>query len=430
MKYTLLISSLVCIGLLVYAPIDTFLLQEYHHHQRAYKALLIENASDGLERAEVAAYPIHIRQLVLPDLERIDRCVSCHVGIEDPNMADQPQPLRAHPGDYLQDHDIGKIGCTVCHDGQGRAMRSEDAHAFTISGWEKPLLMPPFLQSNCMRCHDVDDLPGLETAKQGKDLFLLNGCLGCHKLRGKGGNLGPELEHIADASPRIKHAVHIESSEVLERFHGNENLAYIFESIKEPQAQPAVTAMAMADLGLDEKSVLALTVYLKGLSKREIPASYLARRNESRRTEVLQGRILFAKYCSACHNDEGEGGIENPNYAKGTVPALNTLAEKMFIEYEEDAEYLAELLREGVDIENMSPPLDIDGRARVLAQYRAIRDVIKNGSTAGKADPEGPSPLLHMPSWSKGLTDDNIDSIFAYLLTIYPWDGEEEEVDQ
>ena len=99
MKYTLLISSLICIGLLTYAPIDAFLLQEYHHHQRAYKALLIENASDGLERAEAETYPIQIRQLVLPDLERIDRCISCHVGIEDPNMADRPLPLRTHPGD-------------------------------------------------------------------------------------------------------------------------------------------------------------------------------------------------------------------------------------------------------------------------------------------------------------------------------------------
>ena len=216
----------------------------------------------------------------------------------------------------------------------------------------------------------------------------------------------------------------------MRRFHGNRNLAYIFESIKNPQAQPPISAMEMADFRFSDEDALALTVYLKGLSKREVPASYLARRRTTQQTEVLQGRLLFAKYCSACHNKEGSGGIENPNYGKGTVPALNTLAEKMFIEYEDDAEYLADLLRDGVDIEAMSPPLDLDGRARVLAQYRALRDVIKNGSTAGKADPEGPSPLLHMPSWAKGLTDKNIDSIFAYLLTVYPWQEEEEEIEQ
>ena len=340
-------------------------------------------------------------------------------------MLAQPQPLRNHPGDYLIDHDIAKLGCTVCHDGQGRAMVAELAHATSIAGWEKPILRPPFIQANCLRCHEVEDLPGLETVKKGKDLFTLNGCLGCHQVESRGGTIGPDLTHIADASPRLKRPVTIEEAEQRDLFHGNVNLAYIFESIKEPQAQPSVTAMAMAEFGFSDDDAIALTIYLKGLSKREIPASYLARRIERRRTEVLQGRLLFAKYCSACHNKEGQGGIENPNYAGKTVPALNTLAEKMFLEYEEDAEYLAELLRDGVNIEEMSPPLDVDGRGRVLAQYRALRDIIKNGSTAAREDPEGPAPLLHMPSWAEGLTNKNIDSIFAYLLTVYPWQEEE-----
>ena len=427
MKKTLLISSLACLALLIYAPIDTFLFQEYHHHQRDYRQLLSEIATSEAERSEAENYPIKIRQLVLPDLERTDRCISCHVGIEDPRMLAQPQPLRNHPGDYLIDHDIAKLGCTVCHDGQGRAMVAELAHATSIAGWEKPILRPPFIQANCLRCHEVEDLPGLETVKKGKDLFTLNGCLGCHQVESRGGTIGPDLTHIADASPRLKRPVTIEEAEQRDLFHGNVNLAYIFESIKEPQAQPSVTAMAMAEFGFSDDDAIALTIYLKGLSKREIPASYLARRTERRRTEILQGRLLFAKYCSACHNKEGQGGIENPNYAGKTVPALNTLAEKMFLEYEEDAEYLAELLRDGVNIEEMSPPLDVDGRGRVLAQYRALRDIIKNGSTAAREDPEGPAPLLHMPSWAEGLTNKNIDSIFAYLLTVYPWQEEEEE---
>lgn len=426
MKKTLLIFSLICLGLLIYAPIDVFMLQEYHHHQKKYRDLLRELATTDAEQAEAAHYPIKIRQVVLPELRRIDRCVSCHVGLEDPRMEDQVNPLKTHPGNYLIDHDIRRIGCTVCHDGQGRALTHDDAMAVSEDvSWEKPLLRSPFIQSNCMRCHEVESIPGLETAKRGKELFLSNGCLGCHMVRGQGGQLGPDLTNIADASPHAKRPIGSGGEIEAHQMHGNINLAYIFESIKTPRAQPDTSPML--DFEFSDEEALALTVYLKGLSKREIPASYLARRRESHSTEILQGRALFAKYCSSCHNRGGKGGVENLNYAKKTVPALNTLAEKMFLEYEEDAEYLADLLRDGVDIENMSPPLDVEGRARVLAQYRAIKDVIKNGSTAGKADPEGPPPLLHMPSWSRGLKDDNIDSIFAYLLTIYPWEDDEDE---
>lgn len=425
MKVLLLVSSLLCLAALVYAPIDTFLLQEYHVHQRAYRERLVELAETDGERALAAKYSIEVRQVVLPELRRIDRCVSCHVALEDPRMEHDENPLKAHPGTYLIDHDIRKIGCTVCHDGQGRALMKKDAHAISGEWWDKPLLSPPFIQANCMRCHDVGNLPGLEMAKRGKDLFLGSGCLGCHKVRGQGGQLGPDLTNIADASPHTKRPVTLEAEFEAGQLNGNVNLAYIFESIRAPGAQPDISAML--DFEFSVEDALALTVFLKGLSKREIPASYLASRGEGQQNEILRGRALFAKYCSACHNKEGKGGVENLNYAGKTVPALNTLAEKMFLEYEEDAEYLADLLRDGVDIETMSPPLDLEGRARVLAQYRTLRDVIKNGSTAAKADPEGPEPLLHMPSWAGGLTNEHIDSIFAYLLTVYPWEDEEDE---
>ncbi len=419
MKKLLLISSLMCLALLLYAPIDEFMLREFHDHQRRYRQHLMETAENDTEREAAKNYKIKIRQYVLPDLKRVDRCISCHVGIEDPKMADRPNPLRAHPGDYLKDHDVRKIGCTVCHDGQGRALTFKDALALAGVHWDKPLLKPPFIQANCMRCHDVEELPGLEMVKRGQDLFLNNGCLGCHKFEGKGGQLAPELTYIADASPHLKYPVKLTEEKKSSLLHGNPNLAYIFESIKAPNAQPEITAMV--DFHFADEEILALTVFLKGLSKREIPASYLAKRNQIRQRETFRGKALFNKYCIACHGKDGKGGVINRNYAKETVPALNTMAEKLFIEYKEDAEYLAELLMDGVDIENMSPPLDMEGRPRVLAQYRAIKDVIKKGSTAARAENDGPAPLLHMPNWGDGLTDSAVDSILAYMLLQYPW---------
>ena len=426
MKIALLISSTICVALLIYAPIDTFLLREYHGHQRAYKEALAELATNDEEREQAAHYPVKIRQLVLSELERTDRCISCHVGIEDPRMLEQLEPLRTHPGDYLEVHDTNKVGCTVCHDGQGRALTAKDAHATTISGWEKPLVKSPFLEANCIRCHEIEDVSRLQVALRGRDIFLSKGCLGCHQLEGKGGQLATDLTHIGDASPRLKRAVDPDLFSGGLDLHGNVNIAYIFEAVKEPRAQPKVTAMM--DFNFSDDEALALTVYLKGLCRRAVPASYVVKRQQARVRESAAGEALYNKYCVACHGEKGTGGVENRNYAMRTVPSLNTLAEKMFIEYPEDAEYVAELLLEGNDIENMSPPLDIDGRARVLAQYRAVKNVIRNGSPAGKADPSGPEPLLHMPTWVAGLSDSDIDGVIAYLLMQYPW--KEEDFDE
>ncbi|MBI2438638.1 MAG: cytochrome c [Lentisphaerae bacterium] len=365
-------------------------------------------------------YPVEIRQLVLPNLNRLDRCVSCHVGLEDPRLQNEEQPLKTHPGNYLETHNIQEIGCTVCHDGQGRALTGHDAHAIGLKDWEKPLLTAPFIEANCMRCHDVPALPGLETLKKGHDLFFSRGCLGCHKLEGKGGRLGPDLTDIADASARVKHAVAIDPHDLLTRFQANPNVAYIYESIATPATQPEVTAMPDFNFAGDE--LIALTVFLKGLSARSVPASYLARRQEGHQPEGAKGRALYAKYCIACHGADGKGGVKNINYAKKTVPALNTMAEKMFIEDATDAKYVADLLKSGVAIENMAPPLDIENRARVLAQYRAVKDVIKKGNPAAKADPKGPAPLIHMPQWFGQLGDNDIDGIIAYLLGLQPWE--------
>ncbi len=427
MKRVLLVSSVICLALLLYAPVETFMLQEYHTHQKKYKSVLSALAETDRERSEAARYPIQIRQLVIPELERVDRCISCHVALEDPRMKKAEQPLTTHPGNYLKDHDVQKIGCTVCHDGQGRALLSRDAHATDPAvHWDKPILASPFIQANCMRCHKIDELPGLEYVEKGSELFNSKGCMGCHRLEEKGGELAPELTNIADASPHLKRPVGLDSEKLQQVFNGNENLAYIFESVQRPNAQPKDTAMM--DFKLSDDEALAITVFLKGLSKLDVPASYLAKRNAKRRRERLTGEKLFAKYCIACHGEGGKGGVKDLNYGKGTVPRLNTLAQKMFIEYPEDAEYVAGLLKDGVDLENMSPPLDIDARARVLAQFRAIMDVIKKGSVAAKADPEGPTPPLHMPRWqSAGLEDSDIHNILAYLLILYPWNEEQGE---
>ena len=135
----------------------------------------------------------------LPSLHRVDRCVSCHRGMENPLMADAPQPLTAHPGNYLEDHPVNDFGCTICHGGQGRAMNETDAHGLAPEAhWSNPIMYQPYIESSCGKCHlaifgGMGHEEGTGTFRKGQEIFATEGCLGCHKARGVGGILGPDL---------------------------------------------------------------------------------------------------------------------------------------------------------------------------------------------------------------------------------------------
>ncbi len=422
MRHIILVSSLVIILVLFFEAYRENIGGQWRSCQKQYKEELKKLAANDREKLLADNYEVKMRQIVLPQLGRVDRCVSCHVGIEDPRMAHVAQPLTAHPGNMLEVHELDQIGCTVCHDGQGRAITAQEAHAVDIPFWEKPVLYKPFLQSNCFRCHSMNELPQLTLYHQGRKLFLTHGCMGCHKLDGKGGQIGSDLSDMADANTHLKYPVH---EELVRKFHENPNIAYIYESVKDPKAQSGVTAMP--DFNFSEEELKGLTVFLKALSKRAVPSSYLLQKREGHQPEDVQGEALYQKYCVACHGLDAKGGVKNINYVKKTVPALNTLAERMFLEEPEDANKVAGLLEKGVDIAAMTPQLDVPNRGRVLAQYRTILNVIKKGSISGKADPKGPEPLLHMPSWAAGLTGKDIDSILSYLLKLYPWEEKKVE---
>ena len=60
----------------------------------------------------------------------MDRCTTCHLGIDKKGYEDAPQPYTTHPKLelFLQGpHPIDRIGCTACHQGRGRATSFVDA---------------------------------------------------------------------------------------------------------------------------------------------------------------------------------------------------------------------------------------------------------------------------------------------------------------
>jgi hypothetical protein len=61
-----------------------------------------------------------------------------------------------------------------------------------------------------------------------------------------------------------------------------------------------------------------------------------------------------------------------------------------------------------------------------VARYKALKDIIRNGSVPEKRDPTGPDPPLWMPAWQYKLTNHEIDSLIVYFVDLYQWEDDEE----
>lgn len=137
---------------------------------------------------------------------------------------------------------------------------------------------------------------------------------------------------------------------------------------------------------------------------------------------VVRGRKLYlVAGCALCHGVDGVGQVKSPNYVKETMPALNVLAERMFLLAPEDAEAVIRGLDAGPLDANA---LDVPRAGAVAAQYASIREVIMVGNPGGKKDEAGPAPL-EMPRWDHRLTASEVNDVIAYLLSVYPWEGNE-----
>ena len=109
----LLVAALVALAYYKYQ------FREWKAWQHAYVKQELLRASTADQRAAAARIQIEIKQIVLPELNRVDRCTTCHLAVEDQSYAGFPQPLAYHPN-HAQ-HSFDKFGCTICHQGQGRA---------------------------------------------------------------------------------------------------------------------------------------------------------------------------------------------------------------------------------------------------------------------------------------------------------------------
>jgi mono/diheme cytochrome c family protein len=298
-RWLLLGASLVTIAYLIGAAVHENYLAEWRGFQNDYREILREKATDDRGRELFTKFRVELKQASVPGLNTVDRCVTCHNGIDDPRMTDVPQPHRTHPGKILDKHPVDRFGCTVCHHGQGAATNFRDAKAVDVF-WDYPLLPAEMTQATCVTCHDAEKLPPgqISLLLAGMKLYHEKGCGSCHKLDGRGGTLGPFLDREGAKTRHQLIMANLKPPHTTWDWHQ--------AHFRDPAG--VVPDSQMPNPTVTRQETMALTVYMLSLWKRDVPESYLAAdkiewKYRALHPAPLTGEQVYRQYCAACHGN-------------------------------------------------------------------------------------------------------------------------------
>jgi len=482
MRLALAIASFVILivhGLVFY---DQFF-HKWENHQTAYFDQARQLAKTDAERAAVEGRSPRIEQVIVRSFgdERVDRCMTCHIGSDDPRFGAYGHPLKSHPyseamgdrqvnGVWERRHKFSDFGCTVCHDGQGRGLETFYAHGedhywpdpligYVTQNWSpayKPKLVGrDYMQANCAQCHTEENFAGTPLVAQGRKLFFEKNCYGCHKIEGMAnGTLGPDL------------------SEVGRKF----KLDYIWESIVDPRANSAVSFMPR--FKLSDAEVRAMTVFLKSRRGVNFAETSLDRYRAALKRDgttaqpaeaagppptdgaagpnltAMGERLINERSCLACHKlGPVDGGIAPDLTFEGLLKDENWLMEHFKdprsritdsimpsfgfpdLEYRAMTAYLAGLKTlypatapAEIYVSNCARCHGINGDGKGLISVYldpAPRDLTKIGFMNSKPAERLTGSIRNgvagtsMPSWKNVLTDDQISGVFDYINSTF-----------
>ena len=270
-----------------------------------------------------------VKQVVVNDLEedlvymgmpKVDRCMTCHVGIDKAGFEDAPQPYSTHPKlDFMvgpnSPHPLSEFGCTSCHAGRGRGTGfytsahspndKETAHRWKkelgwepMHYWEIPMLPKKYTEAGCYKCHSGNmPLKEAEPLSLGLSVFEKAGCHACHQVDrwNDATKPGPSLYHMASKTDKnwtYKWIIEPRS------FRHNTWMPHFFKKDNNSSSE---------DLIRTEQEVLAITEYLFSTSKKYETVSI----NKS--GDYDSGRTLVNSLgCKGCHQIQPE---PDPNYS-------------------------------------------------------------------------------------------------------------------
>ncbi|HUY14137.1 MAG TPA: c-type cytochrome [Terriglobia bacterium] len=418
-------------------------------YQHKFLQMEAQGEPNAVTKAAVLATPPEVHQILLPGLQRVDRCTTCHQGVEDPTMKDAPEPFRYHAG--LGPHIPSKFGCTICHGGQGLATDVKDAHG-NVPFWQTPLLPADYVRASCGRCHKEGDIPGVPELTEGRRLFETEGCRGCHKLNGVGGSIGPDLteEGASQRSPAwLEHH-------------------FLAPNVVSPGS-------AMPNFHFTREQARELTYYMLSLTNQQMGAYYAS---VALIPSPKYGRQLFVeKDCLVCHSIGGVGAKVGPDllgvtkrhsaewldeqlvnpqlvYPGSTMPEfdMEASARKALIAFlatatAEDAKEIVSgkgrlptpedaaiaageadfgrfgcagchgtTLQGGVPNPNAQGG-EVPSLLHLSSDYTKdeVIEIIRNGRVPPLANTAGPQPPLYMPAWKNLLSNEDIQQIVEFL---------------
>ncbi|MEK6766198.1 MAG: c-type cytochrome [Planctomycetota bacterium] len=242
------------------------------------------------KRPSLQEYQIHI-----PALNEVDRCKSCHLGIDRDESISDKQPFKKHPGSYifLKNHPLKDFGCTVCHEGQGGATTSvEKAHG-EVEYWLHPMLRGSLAQASCIKCHErTDDLPGAEMVSMGQRLVVERGCVGCHDVEGfPTVKIGPPLTFVGEKV----------------------SYKWLKTWLKDPHE--TYEKARMPNFMLSDEEIENIADFFEGLSRGELE-TMIAADPDVDEEKYQRGMALYnSSRCVICHPREGRGGAVKYVYA-------------------------------------------------------------------------------------------------------------------
>ncbi|MBI2903377.1 MAG: c-type cytochrome [Candidatus Methylomirabilis oxyfera] len=323
----------------------------------------------------------------------VDRCTTCHLGIDRAGFEQMKQPFRAHPHREILfgKHPIALFGCTSCHQGQGSALEVDSAHG-EEKHWERPLLRGNFVQASCRTCH-VEEREVLlaPVYSQGRQMVEELGCFGCHNVPGfeKLPRVGPDLTRIA--------------SKV--------DPSWLFRWIKEPRAYLPKTKMP--NFQLSDEDVLNIAAYLLSASQPmpELRGAFKAGGS------VERGRDVVSRVgCLGCHRIAGMEPKGQPSEGPSAVPPSSSAATPSQDETGAPIVALGERASKPARARLTAPPPPPENQDFAPDLSKIASKVNADWLFSWVKNPRHFRPTTRMPSLR--LSDDEARAVSAFLMTL------------
>ena len=374
---------------------------EWKKYQHEYYKLFAERTDDPKMKAKILSTPLEVQQIWDPKLGVVDRCMTCHMGVDNPKMTDVPEPFKVHPN--FTQHNFKLIGCAVCHEGQGNATTVHAAHVMhdlearfgqydaQHIGWERPMLPLAYVEASCQKCHNVmkGPVPGADHLNAGWQLVQEKGCKTCHYIVDSGAKQAPDL---SNAGTKFFNA---EGSS--DAYH-DLRFGYLKESLRCPQANVDNTAKESCRAELAAASAAA-------------PAAEAS----------LSGEELTKKYqCVSCHNFTAPGKLVGPS-----LYDIGKRQDKAYIR--ESILEPDKVIAEGFQGGAMKPMLtgaklyqDVKANPAILDTLVTYLAGLKGGETGGAAPA---AATVVMPNFN--FSDEELHNVVVFLLGLQeqsvPW---------